>query len=86
MKNDIFHCQHIDSLNIVMQYLHLKVLSLVCKIIIVFDQKFMCNLHVRCVKIICIFISSNKIHIMRDYMKLEIVKVFVMSKLLEYFF
>jgi len=86
MKNDIFHCQHIDSSSIVMQYLHLKVLSFVCKIIIIFDQKFMCNLHVRCVKIICIFVSSNKIHIMKDHMKLEIVKVFVMSKLLEYFF
>ncbi len=69
-----------------MQYLHLKVLLLVCKIIIIFDQKFMCNLHVKCVKIICIFVFSNKIHIMRDHMKLEIVKVFIMSKLLKYFF
>jgi len=86
MKNDIFHCQHIDSSSIVMQYLHLKVLSLVYKIIIIFDQKFMCNLHVKCVKIICIFISLNKIHIMKDHIKLEIVKVFIMLKLLEYFF
>jgi len=69
-----------------MQYLHLKVLSFVCKIIIIFDQKFMCDLHVRCVKIICIFVFSNKIHIMRDHIKLKIVKVLVMLKLLEYFF